>query len=103
MAPPLVSFLAERAEKKTLKSLEHICVAAAPSGTALIRKFRSKARENCIYRCNFILNRLSINEFLLNREGWGMSETSPLVLTTPLNDELNGSCGVLVPNTQAKV
>jgi long-subunit acyl-CoA synthetase (AMP-forming) len=32
-----------------------------------------------------------------------MSETSPLVHVTPLDKELNGSCGLLVPNTYAKI
>lgn len=32
-----------------------------------------------------------------------MSETSPIALMTSLDDEVNGSCGVLVPNTEAKV
>lgn len=37
------------------------------------------------------------------REAWGMSETGPLVHLTPLSDEKNGSCGQLVPNTEAKI
>ena len=32
-----------------------------------------------------------------------MTETSPIVHITPLNDEKNGSCGALVPNAEAKV
>ena len=35
--------------------------------------------------------------------GWGMSETSPLGLLTPINDIVEGSCGVLVPNTECKI
>ncbi len=61
-------------------------MAAAPSGPSLIAKFKSKAPHGVVYR-----------------EGWGMSETSPIVLVTPQNDEINGSCGVVVPNTEVKV
>ena len=34
-----------------------------------------------------------------------MTETSPIVTMTPLNKgkERNGSCGVLVPNTEVKI
>ncbi len=32
-----------------------------------------------------------------------MSETSPIVMMTPLDDEVNGSCGVLAPNAEAKI
>jgi len=32
-----------------------------------------------------------------------MTETGPVVVTTPLNDEVNGSVGVVVPNTEVKV
>jgi acyl-CoA synthetase (AMP-forming)/AMP-acid ligase II len=35
--------------------------------------------------------------------GWGMSETSPIGLIAPLNDTIEGSCGVNVPNTQIKI
>lgn len=32
-----------------------------------------------------------------------MTETGPTVMFTALNDEVNGSVGVLVPNTEAKI
>ena len=32
-----------------------------------------------------------------------MSETSPIVMMTPLDGEHNGSCGRLVPNSEAKI
>ncbi len=87
LAPPLVSFLASSPDvtPRHLASLEHIVAAAAPSGPALIKQFKSKA-PHVVYR-----------------EGWGMSETSPIVLMTPLNGERNGSCGILAPNSEAKV
>ncbi len=88
LAPPLVSFLAnnDSVTADHLSSLEHIVAAAAPSGPSLIAAFKAKAPKGVVYR-----------------EGWGMTETSPLVMITPLDDELNGSCGVLAPNAEAKV
>lgn len=87
LAPPLVSFVATTPDLTAdhLKSLDHIVVAAAPSGPALIKKFKDKA-PHCVYR-----------------EAWGMTETGPIVHMTSLKDECNGSCGYLVPNTDAKV
>ena len=35
--------------------------------------------------------------------GWGMTETSPVGLLAPKEDLKMGSCGVLVPNTEAKI
>jgi len=32
-----------------------------------------------------------------------MSETSPIGLIAPLNDTIEGSCGMTVPNTQIKI
>jgi 4-coumarate--CoA ligase len=32
-----------------------------------------------------------------------MTETGPVGTMTPMNDEVLGSCGVLLPNTEAKV
>lgn len=58
---------------------------AAPSGPALIKSFKEKVPR------------------VIYREGWGMTETSPIVLMTPLDDEINGSCGVVMPNAEAKV
>ena len=33
-------------------------------------------------------------------KGWGMTELSPVGTMTAANDEVLGSCGILVPNTQ---
>ena len=117
MAPPLVSFMVANHEVTSdlLKNLNQICVAAAPSGPELIKKFKEKA-PNLVYREGtwkkeshaisqagsqpLILKPHILNSF---SSGWGMSETSPIALMTSLDDEVNGSCGVLVPNTEAKV
>lgn len=87
LAPPLVSFVASCPDisREDLEQVEHIVAAAAPSGPSLIEKFKRKA-PNCVYR-----------------EGWGMTETGPTVMFTSLKDEVNGSAGVLLPNTQAKI
>lgn len=51
MAPPLVSFMVANHEVTSdlLKNLNQICVAAAPSGPELIKKFKEKA-PNLVYR-----------------------------------------------------
>ncbi|TRY71910.1 hypothetical protein TCAL_00174 [Tigriopus californicus] len=88
LAPPLVSFCTTHPDIKPhhLEALEHVVVAAAPSGPALIKKFKNLAPSKVVYR-----------------EAWGMTETSPIVSMTSLTDEMNGFCGKLVPNTMAKV
>lgn len=58
---------------------------AAPVGPAVIQSFKEKAPG------------------VVFREAWGMTETGPLVLFTPLTDEVNGSCGILLPSAEAKV
>ena len=35
--------------------------------------------------------------------GWGMSETSPLGLLSSLSQIVEGSCGVVTPNTECKI
>ena len=37
------------------------------------------------------------------REGWGMTELSPVGLSTRDDIMISGSCGVLIPNTEAKI
>ena len=37
------------------------------------------------------------------REGWGMTETSPSVCQTQDKTFQPGSCGFLLPNTEAKI
>ena len=34
---------------------------------------------------------------------WGMSETSPMALMSPINNIVLGSCGVPVPNSEFKI
>ena len=35
--------------------------------------------------------------------GWGMTELSPVGTMTPLTNEVLGSCGILLPQTEAKI
>jgi len=60
-------------------------VAAAPFGEALAKKYLEKA-PHAIFK-----------------EAWGMTETGPLGLVTPTTRPKIGSCGVLLPNTEAKI
>ena len=36
-------------------------------------------------------------------EGWGMTELSPVGLMTPSDQVVLGSCGILLPDTEAKI
>ena len=58
---------------------------AAPVGEALIDLFKKKAPN------------------VKFREGWGMTELSPVVTSTRDDVFIPGSCGVLLPNTEAKI
>ena len=60
-------------------------VGAAPVGEALIDLFKKKAPT------------------VKFREGWGMTELSPVVTSTRDDIFKPGSCGVLLPNTEAKI
>jgi len=87
IAPPVVSFLANRPQVTPdhLKSIREVLVAAAPFGEALAKKYLEKA-PHAIFK-----------------EAWGMTETGPLGLVTPTTRPKIGSCGVLLPNTEAKI
>ena len=87
LAPPLVSFLVNNPDVKSshLDSVNDVIVAAAPVGPALLEQFQLKFPNTTI------------------REGWGMSELSPLGLLAPKNKNKPGSCGVAIPNTKFKI
>ena len=86
-APPLVGFCAANpsVELKHLKSIKYIMVGAAPVGETLINDFKRKAPD-----VHF-------------REGYGMTELSPVATLTIVDLFKPGSCGVLLPNSEAKV
>ena len=86
-APPLVGFCAAnpKVESKHLRSIKYIMVGAAPVGEALINDFKQKAPH-----VHF-------------REGYGMTELSPVATMTIVDLFKPGSCGVLLPNSEAKI
>lgn len=87
LAPPLVGFCASnpKVEQKHLESIKHIMVGAAPVGETLINEFKLKA-PNVHFR-----------------EGYGMTELSPVATMTIVDLFKPGSCGILLPNTEAKI
>jgi len=86
-APPLVGFCANhpKVEPKLLDTIKYIMVGAAPVGETLIEEFKRKAPH-----VHF-------------REGYGMTELSPVVTMTIVDLFKPGSCGILLPNTEAKI
>lgn len=89
LVPPLVGFLATQPVVKAthLSSVKVVTGGAAPFGPALIEKFMEKVAPNVI-------------EF---REGFGMTESSPLTHIQPEEGAVLGGCGCPVSNTIAKV
>lgn len=89
LVPPLVNFISTHPMVKTshLSSFKFVAGGAASFGTALIQKFRDKAKP---YEFTFM-------------EGFGLSETSPLICSQPSENQIDGACGLLCPNTLAKI
>ena len=85
--PPLVQFCTynPKVTPEHLASLEYIHIGAAPLGQTLAKKFKEKA-PHC--QC---------------RDAWGMTEASPTGTMTLPDQEVLGSCGILLPNTEAKI
>ena len=86
-APPLVGFCANhpKVEPQHLETIKKIMVGAAPVGETLIEVFKRKAPH--VFFC----------------EGYGMTELSPVVTMTTADLFKPGSCGILIPNTEAKI
>lgn len=72
-------------KEEHLESVEFIMVAAAPLGRALIDKFMKKFPN------------------IKLREGYGMTELSPVATFTSLDKLVYGSCGITIPNTELKI
>ncbi|TRY77011.1 hypothetical protein TCAL_06363 [Tigriopus californicus] len=89
LVPPLVSFLSTNPAVKAqhLASLEAVIGGAAPFGPALIEKLMEKCKPNVV---NF-------------REGFGMTESSPVSHVQPEENAVLGGCGHPIPNTLAKI
>ena len=85
----IVGFLATNPAVKSshLSSVKVVTGGAAPFGPSLIEKFMEKVAPGVI-------------EF---REGFGMTETSPLTHIQPEEGAVLGGCGCPVPNTIAKI
>ncbi len=84
-----MSFLAThpKVQSSHLASVKNITGGAAPFGPALIEKFMDKAAPNVV-------------KF---REGFGMTESSPVTHFQPEEGAVLGGCGHPIPNTIAKI
>lgn len=89
LVPPLVSFLAVNPAIKSshLSSVTFVTGGAAPFGPALIEKFMEKCKPYDI----------------MFREGFGMTESSPMTHIQPADNAVLGACGCPVSNTIAKI
>jgi len=89
LVPPLVNFLSTSSavQKSHLSSFKFVVGGAASFGTAMIEKFRDAAKPH-----SFTF-----------KEGFGLTETSPLVIAQPNRDQIDGACGHLAPSTIAKI
>jgi len=89
LVPPLVSFLSTHPAVKTeyLSTVRAVTGGAAPFGPALIEKFKEKCAPNEV---SF-------------REGFGMTESSPVSHMQPDQGAVLGGCGHPIPNTIAKI
>ncbi|KAK4887003.1 hypothetical protein RN001_003274 [Aquatica leii] len=91
VVPSLLLFLASSSAvtKNHLASVEVITSGAAPATEGLLQKFREKVGRDVTIK-----------------QGYGMTETSPVTLFTPRNKMAStkkDTVGVLLPNTEAKV
>jgi len=87
LPPPLISFLADHPSvtAKHLENLRYVMVGAAPVGKALEQRWQAKAPGVPL------------------REGYGMTESTPMTIMTRAGGELPGSTGQLIPSTQARI
>ncbi|KAB7506501.1 4-coumarate--CoA ligase 1 [Armadillidium nasatum] len=88
LVPPLIGFLENSSLVKpsTLDSVHTIYCGAAPLGQSMVDQFFEKFGPK-----------------IHVAEGYGMTETSPVITMTPKGRFTVGSCGVLLPNTEAKL
>lgn len=89
--PSLLLFLATHPDvtKEHLQSLTRVICGAGPISTNIIRKLTEKLNRD---NCNF-------------EQGYGMTETSPVILITAKTQSASkiGTVGQLLPSTQAKL
>ncbi|KAJ6633142.1 4-coumarate--CoA ligase 1 [Pseudolycoriella hygida] len=90
LVPSLMLFLASHPSvtKKMLEPVAEVLVGAAAATVQLQEKFRSKCVENIVIR-----------------QGYGMTEASPVTLLTPFKPDESklGSTGQLLPNMEARI
>lgn len=92
VVPAILLFLASHPKVTTehLSCIQEITVGAAPAPIHLIEKFRLKSGDKCAIR-----------------QGYGMTETSPVTLVTPypymVDPRKVGTAGQLYPNTEARI
>ncbi|KAK5643660.1 hypothetical protein RI129_007505 [Pyrocoelia pectoralis] len=90
VVPSLLLFLATHPSvtRNHLASVEIVTSGAALASEGLMQKFRDKVGRD-----------------VMIRQGYGMTETSPVILFSPrdLPRSKKGTIGLLVPNTEAKV
>jgi acyl-CoA synthetase (AMP-forming)/AMP-acid ligase II len=86
VVPPVCLALAKHpiVDNYDLGSLRVLVSGAAPLGSDIIDQ---------------VTKRIHVN----TRQAYGMTETTPLVTYTPLNDIQNGSSGILAPGMEAKI
>lgn len=92
VVPAILLFLAShpKVTSEHLSCIEEITVGAAPAPIHLIEKFRLKSGDKCAIR-----------------QGYGMTETSPVTLVTPypymVDPRKVGTAGQLYPCTEARI
>lgn len=88
LVPPIILGLAKHpvVDKYDLSSLKCVLSGAAPLG--------ADVQNECARRLNVLV-----------KQGWGMTELSPVATITDERpeDNLSGSCGYLLPQTEAKI
>ncbi|XP_064622501.1 uncharacterized protein LOC135484756 isoform X2 [Lineus longissimus] len=87
VVPPIVLFLAKdpMVENYDLSSLRDMLCGAAPLSQDMEESLRRRLGKDCI------------------RQGYGLTETSPVTHMCPQRTGKRGSIGVLLPNSQAKI
>lgn len=89
LVPPIISFLAKSPLMKStdFDSVGYVICGAAPIGVTICDAFMKKIYP---HRVDFL-------------EGYGMTETSPVTLFNTRNGAKIGTCGIVMPNTEAKI
>ncbi len=88
MTPPLVQFMSsvDALTPSDLSNVRYFVVASAPCAASVMDKIKETKMPSVVFV-----------------EGYGMTESGPVVAMSPAGSHVAGSCGQLVPNTRAKV